>query len=146
MRVRHGDRGVEHVQPLLEVLAAERVAERPVEIRVEGADDRAVRLLDREQREDRRERRVDVDDVVPALAQHAAHVLAHGAQPDGDARLRAVGVDRLAAPEPNDVRLLLRRPGMCDVMMSTWCPRVALRARRNARARRRRRGADSSTR
>ena len=72
---------LQHVEPLLEEPAAERVAERPVEIRVERADDRTVRLLDREDRQDRRERRVDVDDVVPALAQHAAHVACGDSSP-----------------------------------------------------------------
>ena len=74
--VRHGDGRAQHVEALLEKAAAERVADRPIEVRMEGADDRAIRLFDREDREHWRERRMDVDDVVPAFAQDAAHVAA----------------------------------------------------------------------
>ena len=72
--VRDGDGGAQHVEPLLEEAPSDRVAERPVEIRVERADDRTLRLLDREDGEDRRERRVHVHDVVLSLSKHAAHV------------------------------------------------------------------------
>ena len=65
----------QHVQPLLEVAVQKAVAVRLVEVRVEGADDRAVGFLNREEREDRREGRVDVDDVVLPLAQDLAHLL-----------------------------------------------------------------------
>ena len=67
-------------------LAAERVADRPVEVRVERADDRDFGFLDREEGQYRRERRVDVDDVVPALTEHAPHVAAE-IPTERDARL-----------------------------------------------------------
>ena len=61
---------LEHVEPLLEEATTERVADRPVEIRVERADDRTIRLFDREDRKHRRERRMHVDDVVAASTEH----------------------------------------------------------------------------
>src|SRR5205085_8448626 len=47
--VRNSDRAAEHVQALLEVPPAQRVADGLVEVRVERADDGAFRLFDREQ-------------------------------------------------------------------------------------------------
>jgi hypothetical protein len=73
---------------------------------VEGANDRRIRLLDGEDRQDRRERRVHVDDVVVSAVQHLSHLTAQS-QSDGDARLRSVRVHRLASTEANDVRLRL---------------------------------------
>ena len=108
----------QHVEPLLEEALTERVAHRPVEVRVERADDRTIRLLDREQRQDRRERRVHVDDVVLALV--AARGASRGADPS-----RCV----MRACDPFAYTGWLRpsrmtfgcgsAPGMFDVMMST---------------------------
>jgi hypothetical protein len=50
---------------------------------------------------------VDVNDVVPALAKHATHV-APQMPTQRDAGLGAVGIHRLAATQPDDVRLFLR--------------------------------------
>ena len=67
-----------------------------------------------------------VHDVVPSLAQHAAHVAAE-IPAERDPRLRAVGVHRLAAAEPNDVRLRLgaRDVRRDDVDVMTAAARLA---------------------
>ena len=49
---------------------------------------------------------MDVNDVVAALLQHPADFLSE-VPAEGDSRLRSVAVDRLAATDADDVRLLL---------------------------------------
>ncbi len=69
--------------------------------------DGTVGFLDRQDREDRAERGMDVDDVVLPVAEDSPHLLPER-HADRDARLRAVGVDRLAASDADDSALVPR--------------------------------------
>src|SRR6185312_1231837 len=85
----------------LKIFAPEPISDGFIEIGVEGADGGAVGFLDGENRKDRAEGGVNVDDIVASLAQDPPHVLPER-QADRDAGLRAVGVDRLAPSNPDD--------------------------------------------
>jgi len=121
-----GDRRAQHVQSLLEESAAQGVSDGPVEVRVEGSDHRAVRLFDREDRKDRCQRRVDMNDVISSFPQHSPQ-FAPKIPTERDSRLRSVGVDRLAPADPNDVRLGFRprNVGRNDVHMVPTPARLA---------------------
>ena len=94
------------------------IAERLVEVRVKRADGGTVGLLDREHRQDRAERRVNVHDVVASIAQNRAHVASQSAArrlcaPASRWR-RPAGCGRAGSRPGSELA-----PGRLDVMMST---------------------------
>src|SRR5687768_15296212 len=104
-RVRHRDRRIQLIEPLLEVPVADGVEERPIEIGVEGTDDRAVRFLDRHHRQHRAQRRVHMDDVVLPEAEYALEILSQ-LQTPRESGLRAIRINRLAVSDANYVGLV----------------------------------------
>jgi hypothetical protein len=72
---------------------------------VKRANERTIRFFDRKDGKNRRERGMDVNDVVFSLAQNAAQVTAQ-VPTQRDASLRSIRVNRLAAADADDVRLL----------------------------------------
>ena len=74
-RMRNGDRSVELVEALLEVSVANRVEKRAVEVGVKSSHHRTVCFFDRQHWQHRAQRRMYVDDVVLAKAEHSAQAL-----------------------------------------------------------------------
>ena len=85
------------------MLALERVEIRPVEVRVKRSNNRTISFLDCKQRQRRRERRMNVDEIVPSAAKSLPHFLAQS-QAERDPGLRSVKVDRLAVAKPDYMR------------------------------------------
>src|SRR2546423_6150792 len=124
--VRDRDRRVELIESLLKVSPSDGVADRAIEIGVKGADDGAVRLFDRQHRQNGTERRMYVNDVVLAQTEHPLQIFSQLPAPC-KSRLRSVGVYRLALPNPNDVGLVprARNVGRDDVHLMSVSPRFA---------------------
>ena len=94
----HRDGRVEPVEVALEPSTREPEPEPGVPVGVERADDGRRRVVDREERQHRRERRVDVDHVEAAAVEHVRERVGD-ARPAGDAPDAAVVVDGDAAPD-----------------------------------------------
>ena len=101
----HGRR--EAIHATLKIASSERIADRILKVRVEGAHDRALGLVDGEQWKQRCERRMDVHDIIRPVTQDIAN-LAPQRTPNGDARQRAIAVDGDTLPDANDIRRIDR--------------------------------------
>jgi hypothetical protein len=103
-RGRHGDEGVKAVGDPLQPLAEDAVYDRVSEVGMDCAHNRTIRFVDGQQRERGRKGRVHVHHVVRPGVEYATHLNTQ-AVAQSEPRVRAVGVDRHAAPNANNAGL-----------------------------------------